>query len=191
MSSYMNTPAFRDEQIPAYGNFDGLNLPKWDREMIQSGFEAVESVEGGWEFLRTYTPPADQGFMFSLPTGKRLEIDNAISNRYPGHSGASYGCTMRVLEFIAKQGWDAYAKKTLDKYGPPPNPVVKLLQQAKTVDNFLSTLPADPTLTQFADAIQSDPGMRKQIPDIDEQASALKKFAEGKLSYAEMRSLCG
>jgi hypothetical protein len=64
--------------IPAYGNFDALNLPVWDKEMIQSGFEAVESVEGGWEFLRSYTPPADQGFMFSLPMGKRKEIDAAL-----------------------------------------------------------------------------------------------------------------
>jgi hypothetical protein len=62
MSSYMNTPAFQDQRIPAFGNFDGLNLPQWDREMIESGFQAVESVEGGWEFLRTYTPPEDQGF---------------------------------------------------------------------------------------------------------------------------------
>lgn len=174
--------------LPAYGNFDALNLPKWDREMIQSGFEAVESVEGGWEFLRTYTPPADQGFMFSLPTGKRKEIDEAISNRYGGHSGATYGCTMRVLERIAKDGWDAYARKMLKEYGPPPPPLV---QQVQAVDNFLATTPPTNDLVAFATALQQDPAMRQQIPDIDEQVDALKRFAEGKMTYAEMRSLCG
>ena len=174
--------------LPVYGNFDGLNLPKWDREMIQSGFAAVESVEGGWEFLRTFTPPADKGFMFTLPTGKHKEIDEAISNRYGGHSGASYACTMRVLEFIAKNGWDAYARKMLLDYGPPAPP---LIEQAKAVDNFLATKPPTHDLVAFATALQQDPEMRRLMPDIDEQTDALKRFKEGKLSYAEMRSLCG
>jgi hypothetical protein len=178
---------------PSFGNFDALNLPKWDREMIQSGFEAVQSVEGGWEFLKTYDPPADQGFMFSAPPPKQQEIDEEISKRYGGHSGASYGCTMRVLQSIAKYGWAHYAKRMLEEYGPPPSPppIAKALEQAATVDTFLGTLPATSDLTQFATAIQNDSGMRKMIPNIDEQADALKRFADGKMSYAEMRSLCG
>ncbi len=27
--------------LPVRGNFNGLNLPEWDREMIESGFQAV------------------------------------------------------------------------------------------------------------------------------------------------------
>lgn len=27
---------------------------------------------------------------------------------YPGHSGASYGCSMRIMEHIAKYGWTNY-----------------------------------------------------------------------------------
>ena len=152
--------------------------------MFETGVQAVSAVEGGWEYLRAYTPPEDQGFMFSPSTGKRKEIDVEIEKRYPGHSGASYGQTMRTLELIAKQGWDVFAKQ----YGPPP--VAQLLQSVKTVDRFLASNP--PTdLKGFAEAIQKDPGMRSTIPDIDEQASALKRFAEGKMTYAEMRSLCG
>jgi hypothetical protein len=105
--------------LPAFGDFNGLNLPKWDREMIESGFKAVSSVEGGWDFLKSYSPPKDQGFMFSASVGKRKEIDDAIDREYGGHSGGSYGQTMRILEFIAKQGWEAYAKKMLDEHGPP------------------------------------------------------------------------
>jgi hypothetical protein len=191
--------------IPTRGNFNGLNLPEWDREMIESGFQAVSSVEGGWEFLSTYEPPANQGFMFSTPPPKMAEIDNAVNRLYGGHSGASYGITMRVLQYIAKYGWDTYAQEMLTKYGSPPAPgaapvatgaqaplsVGSVLAQAANVDRFLSTIPPSANITQFADAIQRDPGMRASIPDIDNQADALRRFAEGKMTYAEMRSLCG
>ena len=207
MSSYMNTPAFADERIPAYGNFDGLNLPKWNREMIQSGFEAVESVEGGWDFLRTYEPPKDQGFMFSLPTGKRLEIDEAISNRYGGHSGASYGETMRHLEYIAKRGWDDYAKMILDEYGPPPPK--KVLEKEDPC--AASPLPAEPTaeFRNFLDAIspstkdcKPDPTLTAEqkrekflaLPTdmtLDEQAKALRELGDVPMTYYEMRMRFG
>ncbi len=69
--------------------------------------------------------------------------------------------------------------------------VAVTLETAKTVDTFLGTLPKNTTLNQFADALQKDEGMRKTIPDIDNQVDALRKFEKGQLSYAEMRALCG
>lgn len=183
--------------LPARGDFTGLNLPDWDHEMIESAFKAVSSVEGGWEFLNTYDP-GEGGFMFSTPSPKMAEIDNAVNKGYGGHTGASYGITMRVIQYIARYGWDVYAGEMLTKYGPPRVPaaaptasVGSVLTQAANVDRFLSTVPPSANLTSFANAIQNDPGMRANIPDIDNQADALKRFAEGKLSYAEMRSLCG
>jgi hypothetical protein len=185
------------------GNFNGLNLPDWDRDMIDSAFKAVESVEGGWAYLSSYEPGTG-GFMLSTPPPKMKEIDDAVIKGYGGHSGASYGMTMRVIQYIAKYGWDLYADEMLTKYGPPPAPpadtessdptplsVGCVLAQAANVDRFLSTVPPSANLTQFANAIQQDPGMRAQIPDLDNQADALRRFAEGKLSYGEMRSLCG
>jgi hypothetical protein len=173
--------------IPAYGTFDGLNLPEWDKQMIQSAFEAVENVEGGWEFLRTYTPPADQGFMFSLPTGKRLEIDEAISNRYPGHSGASYGCTMRTIEFIAKQGWNAYARDVLSKYGPSPKS--EFTQFLNSISPSTKECKPDTTLT---------PEQKREkflaLPtdmSLDEQCKALRELGDVPMSYSEMRSRFG
>ena len=153
---------------PSFGDFDSLNLPTWDREMIQSGVDAVNSVEGGWDFLRTYEPPKDQGFMFSLPLGTRLEIDEAIAKRYGGHSGSSYGCTMRVLEFIAKEGWDAYAMTILKKYGPP------LAKKEETVEEkrkrFLA-LPHDMSL--------------------EDQCKAVAEFKDVPMTYSEMRERFG
>jgi hypothetical protein len=66
-----------------------------------------------------------------------------------------------------------------------------LVAQTKAVATFLNTLPAKPSLSQFADALQKNEGMRKTIPDIDNQVDALRKFEKGQLSYAEMRALCG
>lgn len=186
----MNTPAFADERIPAFGNFDGLNLPMFDREMIQSGFEAVESVEGGWEFLRTYTPPADQGFMFSPSTGKRKEIDEAIESGYPGHSGATYGCTMRVLELIAKEGWNIYARNMLRKYGPPPPP------KSPTFKEFLDTI--SPGTKDCKPDTTLTPEQKREkflaLPTnmtLDEQAKALRELGDVPMTYFEMRSRFG
>ena len=44
---------------------------------------------------------------------------------------------------------------------------------------------------ELAKLMQQNPEARKAIPDLDNQVAALQRFAEGKMSYAEMRSLCG
>lgn len=196
MSSYMNTPAFADERSPAYGNFDALNLRKWDKEMIQSGFQAVESVDGGWEFLRTYEPPQDKGFMFTLPTGKMLDINAAIENRYPGHSGASYGCTMRALQYIAKVGWDAYAKEMLEKYGPPPPPQDVNAAARSEFQQFLdaispSTKDCKPDTTLTMEQKREKFLALPTDMTLDEQAKALRELGDVPMTYFEMRSRFG
>lgn len=74
------------------------------RSMVEDGFKAVTSVDGGWDFLKTFVPEENKGFMFS-----NHPILDKISNKMEtGHSGSSYGWTMRQLEVIAKQGMDFY-----------------------------------------------------------------------------------
>ena len=189
MSSSMSIPPFPKQSIPAFGNFAGLNLPKMDREMIQSAFEAVESVEGGWEFLRSYTPPENQGFMFSSSPGKRQEIDDAISNRYPGHSGASYGLTMRVIESIAKKGWEAYAKDMLFTYGTPP-------PQAPTFKEFLDIISPGTKDIKLDTSLTPEQKREKFLAlptnmSLDEQAKALRELGDVPMTYSEMRSRFG
>ena len=87
---------------------------EWEADMIRDGMMAiVESCEssslkdrcvGAWEYMSSYSPPSGTGFMFS---------DDPIVNeigRYMkiGHSGTSYGYTMRHLEFIAKNGMNKH-----------------------------------------------------------------------------------
>jgi hypothetical protein len=153
--------------LPAFGNFDGLNLPDWDREMIESGFKAISSVDG-WDFLKSYEPPSGEGFMFVRnPPAKMQEIENAVIQAYSGHSGGSYGCTMRILQSIAKGGWDAFAKESLDEYGPP-KPKVETMEEKRK--RFLA-LPHNMTLEQ--------------------QVKAVEEFKDVPMSYSEMRERFG
>ena len=251
----------------ARGDFTSLNIDSHDMEMLVSAFNAISSVEGGWEFLKSYSPPEGEGFMFVRNPPEILDaINTAISDAYGGHSGSSYGWTMRQMESIAKKGWDAWSlrwgKKEEDEMtklksriaqleaenarlnaelsspkeitreqklraalmkgcsegGHPcsgclarkgvlveewsaqqqerekmgkEDKVSNLMKTAAAVDTFMASVPPTNDLTAFANAIQKDAGMRAQIPDIDNQADALRRFAEGKMSYAEMRSLCG
>ena len=173
------------------GDFNSLSISDWERTMLEDAYKAVTKAKR-WDFLRRPDVPGPDGFMFSnWPQMK--DIDSFME--YGGHSGASYGMTMREMEFIAKKGWDAFAAKYNQH---KPNPKEDTLRKAAataavgvTLNNFLNTNPPTHDLVAFANAIQNDTGMRSMIPDIDEQADALKKFAEGKLSYAEMRGLCG
>jgi hypothetical protein len=90
--------------------------------MLKSAYDAICSVDNGWRFLKDYVPEANKGFMFSTPPPKLEEINEAINDRYDGHSGASYGWTMRHMESIAKNGWDDYVDKNLPADYQPPKP---------------------------------------------------------------------
>ena len=204
--------------------------------MLDDAFKAVDSTPRGWEVLARPDVPGTNGFMFSEFKDPLVKATiEAINKKLDsGHSGASYGWTMRNMESIAKKGWEVFMlncrlshlkdavtnpvfsaneRQTLsatmvklnrlildaetrhkNRDTAVVNPVAAVLQQARTVDSFLNTQAAqnaagDPL--SFANAIRNDPGMRAMIPDIDQQADAMTRFAQGKMSYAEMRSLCG
>ncbi len=230
--------------------------------MLDNAYKAVDSTPHGWEVLARADVPGtraclhcgtevsrrptcricngvgtvESSFMFDThPDPVVASTIEAINKKLDsGHSGSSYGWTMRNMESIAKKGWEVFmlkwrlsnlkdaitnpvfsanerqtlsATKTklermiLDAETRHKNrdtqvliPVATVLQQARTVDAFFSTDAAknaagDPLA--FANAMRNDAGMRAMIPDIDQQADAMTRFAQGKMSYAEMRSLCG
>lgn len=132
MSSFKNTMAF--------GDFNSLNIPENERETYECGVKAVNSVEGGWDFLKTYEP-GHGGFMLSKNPPKMNEIETAIHKFYGGHSGGSYGDTMRKLEFIAKEGWDAFAKEMIREYGLPNKSIPTSIPPP-----INTNLPPNPTL---------------------------------------------
>lgn len=73
-----------------------------------------------FDFLSTYSPPENKGFIFTKDEDKPAklkDIEKRVSNS-DGHSGTSFGWTMRALQFIAKKGWDEYVKLVQrNKYG--------------------------------------------------------------------------
>lgn len=147
-----------------------------DKDMFTDAYASINKVPGGWAYLQDPDAVGDGGFMYSMYNSRpniRAQIDNEINKTESGqgHSGGSYGLTMRSMEFIAKRGWVAFIRREWPSYTPP------------------NEIPGE--IGAFVSNLQNDPAARQQIPDMDEQAEAMRKFASGKLSYAEMRSLCG
>ena len=73
---------------------------KLERELLTDAHQAITECDL-WDWMKTYTP--DKGFVFS--SHPNLDRINAAM-KYTGHSGTSYGWTMRTMENIAKLGWD-------------------------------------------------------------------------------------
>lgn len=81
----------------------------WSRRYFKSAHNAISRCEL-WNWLKNYEVDQGRGFMFTrnVPQLDKLseEMDKDPVNG--GHSGASYGCTMRNMEFIAKHGYQAF-----------------------------------------------------------------------------------
>ena len=76
-----------------------------ESEMLRDAYQAITTCDL-WDWLRTYTP--EKGFMFSgHPNLTRINAEI----KYDGHSGASHAMTMRVMESIAKVGWDEHKNR--------------------------------------------------------------------------------
>jgi hypothetical protein len=85
------------------GDFTFLRADlKHEQVMLDDAYKAV-SVSESWTAMKQ--EPGSGGFMYSGDSWIK-PINAAI--KYDGHSGASYGWTMRQMQYIAQNGWDAY-----------------------------------------------------------------------------------
>lgn len=90
--------------IPPPGTFSWAEGS--DRQLLEDAYAAVTAAEA-WDFLRDWSPPKERGFMFTQhPTLDSIQKQMKLMG---AHSGASYGYCMRVMEAIAKRGWESYA----------------------------------------------------------------------------------
>jgi len=204
------------------------SLDSMSKDMLISAYNAISNVEGGWDFLATYSPPKDEGFMFVNPMPPMLQkIHDAVLEAESGHSGASYGWTMRQIEYIAKNGWDAFVslhdeddesrlkkkvakledenaklraqihalskknwqaeqeREQMAKEDKPLAPLTQAIQNLASIDTNLTKAGVkNPSPLDIAEASRG-------VPGFEGQADAMTRFAEGKMTYAEMRSLCG
>jgi hypothetical protein len=78
------------------------------RNFIINGYDAVSQLEL-WEWFKSYTLGENEGFMFnSNPNVTKIGNKMHQLPDSPGHSGSSFGFTMRHLHYIAQNGLDQY-----------------------------------------------------------------------------------
>ena len=84
------------------GDFTLTKFDAHSQEMLTDAYKAITKLEL-WDTMKE--DPGDGGFMFS-----NHEFIKKISSamEYTGHSGASFGCTMRIMQQLALEGWDTF-----------------------------------------------------------------------------------
>jgi len=94
--------------IPVPGDFASIpGTSPYEAAMLADAYNAVRVTES-WENFRNFS---EESFMFSRSAW--LNKVQAEMKMMDDHSGSSYGCTMRVIEFIAKNGWETYVRDVI------------------------------------------------------------------------------
>lgn len=77
------------------------------RTMLSNAYHAV-SQANAWDWLKNFN---GESFMFSRDPMVGTITKNMGTLGYNGHSGASFGWTMRQMEFLAKYGKDQFLNR--------------------------------------------------------------------------------
>jgi hypothetical protein len=77
------------------------------RVMLKNAYQAITLTEH-WDYMRTFS---EQSFMFSNSPVVSTIITKMSQLGYDGHSGCSFGWTMRNMEFFAKNGKQAFLRQ--------------------------------------------------------------------------------
>ena len=164
---------------------------KNEAAMLQDADNAITECNL-WDWMNVYDPPNG----FGLDNHPNLtRINNAM--KYGGHSGASYGWTMRQMEYIAKHGWTLYEFKIRQQKRKEEEDLNR--KRDKEVVNVMVQA-SETAAGLIAKAFRDNNGVvnpltiaeaSRGVSGFEGQADAMKKFSEGHMSYAEMRSLCG
>lgn len=93
----------RSKMLYTPGDFSGIR-DEYCRNMLTDAYKAVTEANA-WEIMAQ--DPGEGGFIYSKTAHKNLAKVNALI-KYDGHSGASYGYTMRQMQYIATHGWEKY-----------------------------------------------------------------------------------
>ena len=104
-----NVDGTKDPEYFGNGEFEFVFVNNYSREYLVSAHKIVTRLEL-WNWLRNFTPKEGNGFMFTqgVPELDRLNEEMYKDPVSSGHSGLSYGITMRNIEYIAKNGYHAF-----------------------------------------------------------------------------------
>jgi hypothetical protein len=78
-----------------------------NRVMLKNAHQAITSTEY-WDYMRTFN---EQSFMFSNNPAISKIMTKMSELGYDGHSGCSFAWTMRQMEFLAKNGKQAFLQQ--------------------------------------------------------------------------------
>ena len=104
-----NVDGTKEPEYFGNGEFEFVFVNNYSREYLVSAHKIVTRLEL-WNWLRNFTPKEGNGFMFTqgVPELDRLNEEIYKDPVSSGHSGSSYGITMRNMEYIAKNGYHAF-----------------------------------------------------------------------------------
>jgi hypothetical protein len=97
-------PVIRIKPNRGSGNFDYLKSQS-ERRMLSTAFQAITLTET-WNFVEQ---PIDS-FMCSGDKRVRAIYDKIEELGYHGHSGSSFGVTMRNMQYIARNGAEDFKR---------------------------------------------------------------------------------
>jgi hypothetical protein len=96
--------AYNDDTLFAFVNNKDLE------EMLFNAYNAIQLTET-WGFMKKDI----ETYMWSNKPEITIIINKMAELGYNGHSGTSFGWTMREMQFIAQNGLEAYKKKCMNR----------------------------------------------------------------------------
>lgn len=99
------------------GEFNYEYVSSYSQLYYKSAHKAITNCEL-WNWLRNYQLNEDRGFMFTQGVTEldRINEEMAKDPVNDGHSGASYACIMRSMQYIAKNGYDDFINELRISY---------------------------------------------------------------------------
>ena len=78
-----------------------------ERIMYKTAYDAITKLEL-WNYIKDFQ---EESFMLSNSPNITRIYNKIEELGYYGHSGASFGCIMRSMEYIAKYGLDTFIQE--------------------------------------------------------------------------------
>lgn len=185
---------------------------KQSANYLKDAYNALDLTLDGWRFMREETPPDNKGYTFwKHEILSRIEVNMKYINV---HNRASFGCTMRDMEFIAKNSWELFINRRIqyilthedkDKNIYLNNILNLMGKNEDTNENSLENVVNNVSeiIEEVAREIDENPesnGLEVMAnvfeatsiaDDREQQADAMRQFSRGEMDYATMRSFCG
>ena len=94
-------------------NFAELYEP-YEVVMIQDAYDTIKRL-GLWDWLKEFEPHPNEGFMFTTDMNVAMI---GTQMKFDGHSGSTFGWTMRVVHHLARNGWENHKTMVIQARRP-------------------------------------------------------------------------